>query len=212
MYGRTDNFKVKAIKDGCLVGWAAPQSGPLCSAVMLFAGDVLISAARADNYDADASGARVRDGWCGFELRLTPSHFVLADELTLRCANSNAELYRVSAGEVSFATAGGAPLKSVEDILRVQFESRYTDMGIFQPIILRMAATLDADKFVDFAYQFILGRKADQAGLRDYRALVKDNAMGLVSALAGSEEYKKKKKQGVLGPFSSEFPQLPIFE
>lgn len=212
MYAKTKFFKVKSIKGGVLTGWAAPENGPLCSEVMLFANETMVSAACADGYDADAARAGIRDGWCGFEICLSARHFVLAEELTLRCANTGSELFRLNLAEVSFADPVVKPVRSVEEILDCQLEKRYTDLTIFTALISRLAKTLDSEKFVEFAYRFMLRRKPDQAGLRDYSLLAKTDPMKLIHLLSVSEEYKNRNELGVLGPFSSEFPQLPIFE
>jgi len=212
MYASTKIFQANPIVGTRYTGWAAPETGSLCVCLGLYADTVLVAATKADEFSAKALKAGVRDGWCSFELELFSRHFVLSDELSVRCMTGNNELDRIHIKSVESNSVQAEKTNLVEDLIKAQLEPLYTDVLIFEPIIRRMAATLSAEEFVSFAYQLILHRKPDHAGLRDYAALARADAMKVFSKLMSSDEYVCSSRKGLSGPFSHNFPQLPVFD
>lgn len=212
MYTATYTFKIKAVKGSHVQGWAAPKSGPRCSCLLFYAGDTLVAAARADKHDSDAAKQGLRHGWCKFEIRLTPRHFVLAETLRVCCSESGMELGQISRSEVAFDDSGVVGLNSVEAIAKVNLDDRYTDIRPFEPLIMRLSELLDDEQFVSFAYRFVLERRSDVAGVASYRTLAKSSPTTIIQSLLESEEFKRKRDPGLPGPFSHEFPVLPVFE
>lgn len=163
-------------------------------------------------FDAGAKKAGYRDGWCGFEFEIRNAHFVLSDEISIRCGESGTELHTLSINDINVGPRKNRVGKSVEDLVSYAIDARYDDLSYYEPIITRLSRTLAPSKYVDFVYRFVLERRPDESGLDAYVRHAKTEPMSVAAMLKDSDEYKSKRNSGLPGVFSADFPGCPIFE
>lgn len=205
-----EGVKAGAPQGARVTGWAWPVTGSLCGALRVFAGETLVLADRADRHDAEAAKAGIRDGWCGFDLHLREEHFILADELDVRCAVSGRSLFRIRAADLTLGGPAQRSAVTVEGLLAAAFEPRYQTLDPFIPVMERLAGHLSAWQILDTWRRLILGAPLDNHTWNTELGPLAART-GLTDIARLMFEKKPASWRGFPSVFSSEFPAHPVF-
>jgi hypothetical protein len=210
LHAAIEGLKVGAPQGANLRGWAYPLTGSLCGALRVFADEALVLADRADRFDPEAAKAGVRDGWCGFELHLREEHFVLADELDVRCAVSGKSLFKIRASDLALGAVAARSAVTIEDLLVTAFEPRYVSIEPFIPVMERLESRLSPRQLLDGWRRLILGAPLDdQSWNSELSALAAKSSVSDIARLMA--ESRPETWRGLPSVFAHEFPCHPAF-
>ncbi len=198
-------------------GLAYPQAGPHCCAVKLVSDGRIVGAVRADQFSAFAAEQRLRDGWCAFHIELKHDHFIFSDRLVLQCMVSGREIHAVEFDAVSWedreAELQHSKMVPLGELLGPRAPSAQADIRAYQPLIDRVADRLNDEQYVAFAYRFILGRDADEAGKAWYVSIMRDTGdrNAILLDLLKSKEFTDNRRGRLPTPFDEQFAAVPLF-
>lgn len=199
-----------------LTGLAYPAQGPLCCALQLVSGDIVVRVVRADKFSENALGKGLRDGWCGFEVEPVDADFIFSDVLTLCCAISLKSLFVLRYNSWALkrkAQPMALRVDSLETLLNDASPRAACDGAAYWALLERSTKSDDNRLFLERLYLALLGRSIDGEALNFYLQLLR-NGVGRQVAfneVANSEEFASKVRGRFLSPFSGEFPVIPKF-
>ncbi|NJO56329.1 MAG: DUF4214 domain-containing protein [Rhodospirillales bacterium] len=197
--------------DGFLEGWARfERRREPCIVSIRLDGEV-VGRALAAEYRADLLAAKVGHGHYGFRARLrrklAPGRhvFTLFEERSCQCrcgtsSNSRSTCRPSACGRMPCAWRScSAPRTEWTD---AEVLANLDSLGLEDA-----CAKMGVERFVDVAYMWVLGRRADEEGIRVYVTKISESMtpINLVSILLRSNE-RKAKTLPITSPFSPTFP------
>jgi hypothetical protein len=196
---------------GFIEGWAYDKNcawKPL--EVMVRVENAWIASGLAYHFRDDLLAEGVGSGWCGFTLRTD------ANPSDLR----GATLFLVERGGVAFLKRERLPflpdiasdLRDVNDIVAADptMARSVEQLRGCETLFARFVITRGVEAFVRTAYVYILGRPADEQGLKLYATRIRRGLsppFELLQILAASEEYLLR-RPALVAPTQPSFPFL----
>jgi hypothetical protein len=169
-----------------------------------------IASGLAHHHREDLLALQIGTGWCGFRLRSDRS----ADEIR------HATLYLVGISGVIIVKSENIALlpdihqdlSSVEDVIAADptVVRSVEHLRGCEPLFTQYIRSRGIDAFVRVAYVYMLGRPADEAGLRLYGNRLRrgtHHPFDLLQILAASEEFLARRPE-LVAPTQSSFPFL----
>ena len=196
---------------GRLHGWARPQSNQSFCDVAAICGSITLAHGPANRFRRDLLRDGHGSGWNGFALRLDRRFLRAKTIITVAVADplNGALICEPRALEVPEGVRECGPL-SLSGILAEATETLpdFDALSGLEGAIESFRRRVPTSQFVEYCYCYVLGRPADDGGLKNYVNLLetrKINGMKLLKTLFNSSEFANNEHRPVI-PSSPSFP------
>jgi hypothetical protein len=197
-------------RGGFVEGWAfdSDQPGRPLRIRVLGPGEAELALGHAHLYRRDLADVNFGHGWCAFRLRLAlPVEEVAELPLSLHAAETDQEILAPRAlpirggSEPTCDTLAGVVTSDPRLVSSIE------QLRGYGPVLQAFMERRGLPNFIRTAYIYVLGRPADEVGLRTYVPLLETGALtpfALLAVLAASDEFRSRPRQ-LVAPNTSGF-------
>jgi len=197
------------IEQGLLHGFAAPANGLLPCAVVLWAGNRVMSVARATGYLEQARVANFRLGWCGFRVGGLAQSIALGQDAELRCLVSGQVLGRWDGDHLANSVRPNQTRLSFPLVReRIKVERGCRDVEEVLPFAMELLHTRGPRALLEASYRYIHNRELDEAGAAGFSKELtsEENIISCWRIMMDSHEFQAKQTVYLPGPYDPGFP------
>ncbi|MCA3357509.1 MAG: hypothetical protein ING02_05900 [Roseomonas sp.] len=208
-YAPVHQLRILSMRGNRLSGLAAPESGPLPSAVILAAGERILGVSIATAFSEEAKVSGLRDGWCGFELSALQQALAYGPHGEIRCAATNRALITLdddAIGRAVISVPAALNFKFIQDENLHMVGSG--DLQSLWPYARRFLDWKGPTAFIEACHNFFLGRPSDPHGRSRFESALAagEEPRSVWLSLLGSDECKSRGLKVFPGPSHPDFP------